>query len=187
VLALRPIHVAVDRECLLVAEQLGKTDRPTLAFEVVILKYRATRRQRTPLLGNPLDVTPQFNLLRKELVARPAVFVALVRKANPILPRQVGGCGECLVGRHNRSPLVYCGSNACRAHPAETNIAPLFDLGFNEATLWCPVRDRPSEMDLDFDDLAIPHRQSLSIAEAPTILASPFVGDEGTFPRRLLN
>jgi hypothetical protein len=63
---LRPEHVAIDGERLLIAEQPGEIGGTVLAFEAIITDYLATGRQATPLGGDALDMAPQFDLLCQE-------------------------------------------------------------------------------------------------------------------------
>jgi hypothetical protein len=90
---------------LLVAEEIGKTDGSALTLEPVVLCHLAARRQRAALFCHALDVTPEFDFLRQQRVARPSIFPALVGKSNRILFRQLSRRRKWCVGRHVFSPL----------------------------------------------------------------------------------
>ena len=91
-LALRPEHVAVDDEILLVAEQPGEIRRAVLANEAVVARHLSAGRQRTTLLRHPLDMPPELDLLRQQGIAGAAIFGAFVGKADVVCFRQLG-CG----------------------------------------------------------------------------------------------
>src|ERR1700726_2385571 len=88
--ALRPEHIAVEHERLLVAEKIGKTDGSALTVEPVILRYLSPRGERPPPFCPPLDVPPESDSLCHHRIAPPPIFLALVRKAHGILSRQLG-------------------------------------------------------------------------------------------------
>src|SRR5258706_12319594 len=90
-LTLRAIHIVVDDERILVAEQVGKRRWPRFALESIILLDLAARRQRPALLGDALDVTAKLDLLGQQRFAGAAVFGALVGKADATGPREFGG------------------------------------------------------------------------------------------------
>ena len=81
--ALRPEHVAVDAEGLLVAEQPGEIGRAVFAFEAVVADHRAARRQRAPLGGDALDMTTQFDLLGEQRGAGGAILGAFIGDSAP--------------------------------------------------------------------------------------------------------
>ena len=83
-LALGPIHEAVNGERLLVTKEFSKTKLSVLAIKSVILAHQATRRQRTALLRHSLNVAPEFDFFGQERVARTAVIAAFIRKADAI-------------------------------------------------------------------------------------------------------
>src|SRR6185369_3946030 len=82
-LALRSIHITVDRQRLLVPEQIVEGDRAVLAFERVSPGHLAAGRQGATLLRHTLDVATELDFLGEERVARMTIFVAFVREANP--------------------------------------------------------------------------------------------------------
>ena len=54
-------------------------------------------------------------------------------------------------------------------------------LGFfliDETAHWRVVRDRPTEIDFDLDDLVFVHRDDLGIAEPVPMRTTPFIDDE---------
>src|ERR1700687_5257263 len=90
-LSLRAIHVVVDHEGVLVAEQLGERCRSVFACEGIVLVDLAARRQRAALFGDALDVAAKLDLFSQQRLAGAAIFGALVGKANVAGARQLGG------------------------------------------------------------------------------------------------
>ena len=90
-LALRPEHVAVDRERLLVAEQPGEIGRAVLALETVVADHRAAGRQRPPLGGDALDMTAQLDLLGEQRGAGGAILGAFVGDSHRVDAGEFGG------------------------------------------------------------------------------------------------
>src|SRR6202022_4546777 len=90
-LALRAIHVVVDDEAILVAEQVGESRRPLFALEGIILFDLAARRQAAALLGDALDVAAKLDLFSQQRLAGAAIFGALVGKTKAAGAREFGG------------------------------------------------------------------------------------------------
>src|SRR3569833_39649 len=103
-LALRAVHVAVDDERLLVAEQAFEIDGPGLTDEAVVL-HDGARRQRAPHLGDAFDLAAQLDLLREQRGARATVSSVLVDDANLAVLRQRLRRRERGVGRHRVPPV----------------------------------------------------------------------------------
>src|SRR5882757_6247572 len=99
-LAVGPIHEAVDDQGVFVAEQVGEGDRTVRAVEVVLLGDLATRGQRPALRGDTFDVTTQLDFLGEQRGARPAILVALVGNADVVVSGQLPRRCECLVDGH---------------------------------------------------------------------------------------
>ena len=93
-IALRPVHVAVEDERLLVAEQVGEADLAVLALEAVVAGDLAARRQLAALLGHPFDLPAKLDLLGQQRIARLPVVVALIGKMGLLPGRQLFGGAE---------------------------------------------------------------------------------------------
>ena len=98
-LALRPEHVAVDGEGVLVAEEGGEGGLAVLAGEAVVLGDLAAGRELAAELGDALGGAADLDLLGEKRVAGGAVFGALVREVRGV-PRgeRLGGHELVLVG-----------------------------------------------------------------------------------------
>jgi hypothetical protein len=78
-LTLRPEHEAVDRERVLVAEQLGElAPLPASRFEQIVLRDLAAMRQSAPLGRDPFDLAAQLHLRGQEGISRLAIGGRLV-------------------------------------------------------------------------------------------------------------
>src|SRR6202030_1822902 len=89
--ALRPEHVAVDDQRLLVAEQIGERRRSPFTLEYIILFALAARRQGAALLGDTLDVAAKLDLFRQQRLAGTAIFGAFIGKPKIAGARELGG------------------------------------------------------------------------------------------------
>ena len=101
--ALRPEHVAVDHQRLLVAEEAGEVGRAVLALEAIVADDRAARRQRPALRRDALDVTAQLDLLGEQRRAGGAILGAFVGYSHRV------GAGE-FDGRRESWTLAFMGS-----------------------------------------------------------------------------
>jgi len=103
-LALGPVHVAVDRERLLLPKQTRKVGGAVFALEAVLLGHQAARWEGPALLRHPFDAAPEFDFLGEERVPRKPIFAALVREANGISACQFVRRLEVLLGGDGHSP-----------------------------------------------------------------------------------
>src|SRR4029077_16646751 len=89
-IALRPEHVAVDGERLLVFEQSSEVDNAFFAFEAIVANERSTGRQRTSLSREAFDVAAEFDLFRQQCGTSRAIFRALVWEVHRVEPGEFG-------------------------------------------------------------------------------------------------
>src|SRR5262249_25308336 len=100
----------------LVAEEIGERDRAALAPEAIVLRHFAARRQRAPLLRDPLDMTPELDLLGQQRIARPPIVITLVRKTDAVLLHQFDRRCEMSLVSHDVSSLIgHCARSTCAA------------------------------------------------------------------------
>jgi hypothetical protein len=103
---------------LLVAEQIGETDRPVLTLEAIVLDHFAAGRQRAAQLRHLLDVSSQFDLLGQQRFARSTICFTLVRKTNFAPPRQLACGRERFTDCHDLPPRLQV-IESIRADPFE--------------------------------------------------------------------
>src|SRR6202042_2538239 len=103
-IALRPEHVAVDRERFFAAEQPGEIGSPVLAFEAIVANDWATRRQRPALRGDACNMPAEPDSLRQQRCAGGAIFYALVWELHRVEPSELGGWLESRSLNVHRQP-----------------------------------------------------------------------------------
>ena len=83
------------------AEHVGESYRSAVFVVELVARRLATQRQPAPLRGDPVDVTPELNLLGEQRLPRPAVVRAVVRIGSAYLCGEFGGRPQRLLFTHS--------------------------------------------------------------------------------------
>ena len=99
-LALRPVHHAVDDEGVLLLEEVFKRRFAVFSDKAIIFPDFSSRRQSASHLTDPPNLASQPDFFDEKGSARFAIFVAFVRKPFLASARQRGGGDETFVFCH---------------------------------------------------------------------------------------